>query len=202
MQEALWKGEFGDEYSERNSPQQLARLAGSNVAFFANIMRNIHVDSILEFGANWGPNIVAIKSLLPNAEFAAVEINEMAATKLKSLAPTVDVTVGSAADFEPARQYDLVFTKGVLIHIPPENLARVYKNMFNSSNKYILIAEYYNQTPTTIAYRGHENVLFKRDFAGDFMDEYPVKLVDYGFVYHRAVPASAQDGITRFLLEK
>jgi hypothetical protein len=50
-------------------------------------------------------------------------------------------------------------------------------------------------------YRGHADRLFKRDFAGDLIEKYGMKLVDYGFVYKRDNWAP-QDDITWFLLEK
>ena len=96
----------------------------------------------------------------------------------------------------------MVFIKGVLIHINPKYLDLVYKKLYNTSKKYILIAEYYNPTPVEINYRGHEGKLFKRDFAGEMMDKYSnLKLVDYGFSYHRD-NNFIQDDITWFLLEK
>ena len=53
-----------------------------------------------------------------------------------------------------------------------------------------------------MAYRGHEGKLFKRDFAGELLDKYPdLKLIDYGFVYHRDTNFP-QDDCTWFLLEK
>ena len=65
-----------------------------------------------------------------------------------------------------------------------------------------MVAEYYNPTPVSINYRGHTDKLFKRDFAGEIMDMYPnLKLVDYGFIYHRD-DAFPQDDITWFLMEK
>ena len=40
--------------------------------------------------------------------------------------------------------------------------------------------------PLSVTYRGHSERLFKRDFAGDFLDKYPdLNLIDYGFVYNR-----------------
>ncbi|MGE5403941.1 MAG: pseudaminic acid biosynthesis-associated methylase, partial [Candidatus Saccharibacteria bacterium] len=66
----------------------------------------------------------------------------------------------------------------------------------------IIVAEYYNPTPVEIQYRGHANKLFKRDFAGEMMDKYTdLKLVKYGFAYHRD-PNFPQDDITWMLLEK
>ena len=96
---------------------------------------------------------------------------------------------------------DLTFTAGVLIHINPEYLENVYDNLVNGSNRYVLVAEYYNPSPTKITYRGHEDRLFKRDFAGDLIDNYGLRLIDYGFVYKRDNWAP-QDDITWFLLEK
>jgi pseudaminic acid biosynthesis-associated methylase len=72
----------------------------------------------------------------------------------------------------------------------------------SSSKKYICIAEYYNRTPVSINYRGHDERLYKRDFVGEVLDKFPsLTLVDYGFVYHRD-PNFPQDDITWFLLEK
>jgi hypothetical protein len=65
-----------------------------------------------------------------------------------------------------------------------------------------LLCEYYNPAPTTVSYRGHNERLFKRDFAGEIMDRHPeMQLVDYGFAYHRD-PNFPQDDITWFLMEK
>lgn len=51
-------------------------------------------------------------------------------------------------------------------------------------------------------YRGNKNRLFKRDFAGEFMDKFPdVQLVEYGFAYHRDKRYMVDD-VNWFLLEK
>jgi pseudaminic acid biosynthesis-associated methylase len=87
------------------------------------------------------------------------------------------------------------------MHIKPTELAKVYENLYNLSKKYILIYEYYNPTPVSILYRGYEDRLFKRDFAGELIDKYNLHLVDYGFRYHRDNYFPAGDG-TWFLLQK
>lgn len=96
----------------------------------------------------------------------------------------------------------MALIKGVLIHIAPEHLSSVYDKLYQSANRYILVAEYYNPTPVSIPYRGHQDRLFKRDFAGEMLDRFPdLQLVDYGFVYHRD-PLFPQDDMTWFLLQK
>jgi spore coat polysaccharide biosynthesis protein SpsF len=50
-------------------------------------------------------------------------------------------------------------------------------------------------------YRGFKNKLFKRDFAGEFLNNYKkTKLIDYGFVYHK--DKYPQDDLNWFLIKK
>ncbi|MGA2852572.1 MAG: pseudaminic acid biosynthesis-associated methylase [Verrucomicrobiota bacterium] len=198
-QELFWAGAFGDDYSVRNTG---VNLIACNLALFAKILaRTENVSSVLELGANIGLNLRAIRQLLPAAKLTAVEINARAAAELKKI-PDIRVHHRSLLDFKPGRRHDFVFVKGVLIHINPEKLPRVYDLMRAASARYICIAEYYNPTPAAIPYRGHADRLFKRDFAGEMMRRFPgLRLVDYGFVYH-GDPNHPQDDITWFLMEK
>lgn len=197
-QESFWAGSFGDDYTSRNSEK---KWIASNTAFFSRILsRTKGINNVLELGANRGLNLQALKTLLPEASFNAVEINHVAALKLKNL-KFVNVFHESISAFAPPQSYDLVLIKGVLIHINPEQLDKVYSVIAKSAGRYICIAEYYNPTPTTIDYRGYADRLFKRDFAGELMDKYcDLKLVDYGFAWHRD-PSFPQDDLTWFLLE-
>ena len=54
--------------------------------------------------------------------------------------------------------------KGVLIHINPDELTRVYDNLHTLSARYVMVCEYYNPAPVVVNYRGIEDRLFKRDF--------------------------------------
>ena len=109
---------------------------------------------------------------------------------------------GSLLSFRPAEVYDLVFTKGVLIHVAPDDLPTAYDVLYRSSSRYVMVMEYYNPTPVELSYRGHDGRLFKRDFAGELLDRFPdLRLRDYGFAYHRD-PNFPLDDITWFLLER
>ncbi|WCJ60815.1 methyltransferase domain-containing protein [Fontisphaera persica] len=198
-QEAFWAGAFGSDYTQRNQGE---RLVASNASLFQRLLAKASPPaSILELGANIGLNLVALRQLLPEAHLAAVEINPEAVSHLRRL-PEVEVFHESLLEFQPPRAYDLVFTKGVLIHIAPEQLPKVYDLMYRASRRYVALAEYYNPTPVSVPYRGHLDRLFKRDFAGELLDRFPdLRLVDYGFVYRRD-PAHPQDDLTWFLLEK
>ena len=147
-------------------------------------------------------NLKALNLLYPGIDAHGVEINSEAAKQLEGAIPSSCVYNESILDFEPSRKWDLVLIKGVLIHINPEELQKVYDKLERSTGRYLLIAEYYNPSPVTVTYRGHNDRLFKRDFAGEVMERYPkLKLIDYGFIYRRD-PSFPQDDITWFLMER
>lgn len=199
-QEIFWSGEFGDNYIERNQGDQ---LLASNLNFFNTALGGCeNLNSCVEFGANIGMNLRAMKLLFPNIQCSGIEINKQAASQLKKLIGDDSVFNGSISDFNPASKADLALIKGVLIHISPTQLRETYEKLHQASKRYILIAEYYNPSPVSIDYRGHSDKLFKRDFAGEILDIYQdLRLVDYGFAYHRD-DKYPQDDITWFLLEK
>jgi pseudaminic acid biosynthesis-associated methylase len=199
-QEAFWSGEFGDKYSARNTG---ADWVAANTALFTKILARTHgVESAIEFGANIGLNLMALRHLLPEARLGAVEINPSAVEALRGWGGCEEVIQESILNYEPTSSYDLAFTKGVLIHINPDELGSVYEILYRSSHRYVLVAEYYNPSPVEIPYRGHSGRLFKRDFAGEILETYSdLRLVDYGFVWKRD-PNFPQDDLTWFLMEK
>jgi spore coat polysaccharide biosynthesis protein SpsF len=198
-QEKFWAGEFGNEYIQRNRD---AKIIANNLAFFAKALQHTtEIKSCIEFGANIGLNLIALKQLCPDIQQYAIEINSTAAKQLKDVVGEDNVFEGSILQYQPQKQFDLVLSKGVLIHINPDVLDSVYEKLYSSSQKYILLAEYYNPTPVNIPYRGHTDKLFKRDWAGDLLTKYTdLQLIDYGFVYRR--DRFPQDDLHWFLLKK
>lgn len=199
-QEKFWMQDFGDEYTHRN---QGKIYITSNLALFAKIFtRTQNINSLIEFGANRGLNIEAIKLLLPKVQISAVEINNVAVEKLRLIGGELEIYHQSILNFIPTKVWDFVLSKGVLIHINPDYLKKVYEILYQSSSRYICLVEYYNPTPVEVDYRGHKGKLFKRDFAGEMLDYFKnLRLLDYGFVYHRDIHFP-QDDLTWFLLEK
>ncbi|MFC3122162.1 pseudaminic acid biosynthesis-associated methylase [Agaribacter flavus] len=197
-QEAFWAEDFGTDYIKRNNSAQLYH---SKVATWAKMLKaTAGLTSVLELGCNIGLNLKAIHGLNPSVKLQGVEINQEAATQAANLgiADIYQDTILNKLELSPV---DLTFTAGVLIHINPDRLHVVYRNLVNLSRRYVLVAEYYNPSPVSIEYRGHQDRLFKRDFAGELMSEFGLKLVDYGFVYKRD-NWTPMDDITWFLLEK
>jgi pseudaminic acid biosynthesis-associated methylase len=199
-QERFWAGEFGDAYAARNSDEALVR---NNVALFTVALKSCGaIANCIEFGANVGLNLRALQAIYPGQQQYAIEINSSAATKLAQVIPKENVVHGSILDFVPKRTFDLVLTKGVLIHIEPDSLSRVYDALHDATGRHLLICEYYNPSPVEVTYRGNARKLFKRDFCGEILDRFDdLRLVDYGFVYRRD-PRFPQDDCTWFLMER
>ncbi|MGD9834730.1 MAG: pseudaminic acid biosynthesis-associated methylase [Piscinibacter sp.] len=199
-QEGFWAGQFGTDYIARNESKA---LLAANVGLFARALRGAGtISSCVEFGANIGMNLRALRVLYPEISLRGIEINRDAAAELAKLLGDERVYCGSMFDFQPAEPADLTLSKGVLIHINPDMLPAAYSKLYQASRRWILICEYYNPSPVAIPYRGHSDRLFKRDFAGEMLEAYPgLALVDYGFAYRRD-PVFPQDDISWFLLRK
>lgn len=200
-QEGLWAGDFGTDYVARNAAPA---LVADNAALFGKVLAATGggVGSVLELGPSIGNNLRALRALLPAAELHSVEINAAAAAQITAWGGAT-VEVGTIIGYDGGgRQWDLTFTKGVLIHVFPDALATVYDTLVRASRRWVMVCEYYNPTPVEVPYRGQRHALFKRDFAGEILDAHPeLALVNYGFTYHRD-PQHPLDDSTWFLMEK
>lgn len=201
-QETFWSGNFGDLYTDRNNGDVITR---SNLLFWGEILKRTGpIDNCFEIGCNRGLNLDAIKALLPDCSTIGLEINSYAASECAGKGHQVfeGTILAPPAEARSIGIADLSIASGVLIHINPDNLNSAYELLYSFSRKFILISEYFNPVPVELPYRGHENKLFKRDFAGEFWVQYPsLRLVDYGFVW-RKDPLAPRDDQNWFLFEK
>lgn len=149
-----WRDEFGKAYTERNVVDYHDRLPA-----FQHMLDGLRLDRILEVGCNRGHNMHAIQEIFPDAEVCGVEPNKHA------LAFATGAIPGNIYDLPFKNVYfDLAFTAGVLIHIPPQRLAEALKEVVRVSRRYVLAVEYFAEKDTSISYRGHDDLLWKRNF--------------------------------------
>ena len=175
-QENFWEGSFGDEYTQRNSNHN--QINNFSKIFLEN---RLSIKSAIEIGSNLGKNLDALKLLFPECKTFGIEINKSA---YQTLSKNHDGFNGSIYDFSTDMQYELSISYGVLIHQPQEKLKDYYRKLYDFSNKYILITEYFSPYPVTVKYRDYDNKLFKRDFAKEFWNTFnDLKLIDYGFFW-------------------
>ena len=199
-QELFWSGSFGDAYTVRNDC-----VSFNNLSFFINIFSFINdkseLNSLLEIGCNNGCNLKAIHMLRPKMKLTGVDINNYACSGLEHH-KWLNVINASIFDDHVLEPHDIVLCKGFLIHINPNDYDIVFEKIYNSSNKYIIIAEYYSKICRPINYRTFDNKLWSNDFFSEFKMRYnDIQLVEYGFVYHRD-EVNPQDDLTWFLIKK
>lgn len=183
-----WRGDFGDEYIGRNTASPGA-VADAAVAL-ATVLGRVQPAprSILEVGANIGINLRALR-FLTTADLWAVEPNSRAR---QSLVDDGVVVSDHALDGHlgqlplPDSSVDIAFTRGVLIHVPDSQLDRAYDELYRVSGRYVLSMEYFSQRPEQVTYRGHDDMLFKRDYGSIWIDRFPaLQYVANGFFWRR-----------------
>lgn len=199
----FWRGEFGNAYTDRNlaTPVQLA----ARIAMWSDILKPMvgrMPRSILEVGCNLGINLRALRALT-QATFYAVEPIEKAREILirDGVVEAKNVRGGMAQSVEfPDGVADLAFTSGVLIHIHPDHLLAACSEIHRCSSRYIVCVEYFSDKPDAIPYRGALDKLFKRDFGGFWMDNFPdLTVLATGFAWKRT---TGLDNLTWWVFEK
>lgn len=153
--EALYKRNYGLTRTELNQK------------FLASLDRSAR---ILEVGSNVGNQLLCLQKM-GFSHLYGIELQSYAVELSKSRTKGINIIQGEASDIPFKDNYfDMVFTSGVLIHIAPSDQPGVMKEIYRCSRKYIFGFEYYSEMPKEIVYRGHENLLWKADFAGEYLE--------------------------------
>lgn len=160
------------------------------------------ISSFLECGSNIGRNINLLSVVLPQSEINVIELSPLALDIARNRFKVNESFQGSIKDSEFKSKFDLVFTSGVLIHVSPDDLLSSMEKIYEHSNKYVLIAEYFNRTPVEIEYRGQRDKLFKRDFGKLFFENFKCNLLDVGFLWGHLYDPAGFDDLTYWLFEK
>jgi spore coat polysaccharide biosynthesis protein SpsF len=201
-QEMFWATTYADDYIKKNSEFDHTLGAVAWAKMLQKTQRG-GVSNYLECGCNIGRNITQIKLALPDAKPSIIEISEPAFKYVTTHHDFENAYNGPILDSNFEKEFfDLVFTLGVLIHINPDQLLEHMAIMYGYSKKYILIGEYFNRTPVSIEYQGEKDKLFKRDFGKLFIENFDVKLLDYGFLWGHIYDSAGFDDVTWWLFEK
>jgi len=166
----VWRGDFGFAYTNRNVVDPTVRLPA-----FRTMLAGAHVKSVLEVGCNRGHNLATLAEVLgPDAGIAGLEPNDYARGFAAETAPGATLVYGHADALPFADEsFDLVLTCGVLIHVPPALYETSLREIHRVARRYVLAVEYFAEAETAISYREQEDLLWKRDFGGDYRRLFP-----------------------------
>ena len=199
-QQKFWAKDYAKEYMIKNHEFNLT--LGVECWRKMLVSCDEDVTSILECGSNIGRNINFLNVLKPGATKSVIESSKPAFDFVPKNYKLPSAFNGSIEDSQLRGNFDLVFTVGVLIHIHPDHLLTNLSRMFDYSSKYLLIGKYFNRTPVMVEYQGQKERLFKRDFGRLFIEKFPVKLIDYGFLWGYVYDNARFDDITWWLFKE
>lgn len=177
----FWSGDFGHQYTTRNTMNQedwdetyiknfgLTRST-MNEAFLDDLRRDLR---ILEVGSNTGHQLKALQQI-GFTNLYGIELQLDAARLAQNLRENICIVQASGLEIPFGDgSFDLVFTSGVLIHIAPHDLPFIMGEIHRCSSRYIWGFEYYSDSITEINYRGNNGVLWKANYASLFMQRFP-----------------------------
>jgi pseudaminic acid biosynthesis-associated methylase len=192
----IWQGEFGKAYTNRNVVDWRGRVSS-----FKKMLSGLRISRVLEIGCNRGHNLRTLSEIFSDdVEILGVEPNRYALAIARCASDKVSAMSGNIYDLPfKDRYFDLVFTSGVLSHVPLDRLADAMRETARVSSRYILALEYYAEQEIEIEYRGHRDLLWKRNF----LEHYHANIPDLTLV--RSGSWAKEDGFDRahwWLLEK
>jgi pseudaminic acid biosynthesis-associated methylase len=179
-QAEAWKGDFGREYTDRNtlSVDEVEALYFGLFGITRTELNSPFVDlldrsiRILEIGSNIGSQLKILQRMGFQSLYG-IEIQQAAIEKARSQTTNINLIQGNALDV-PFKDgfFDLVFTSGVLIHIAPENLFRVLAEVHRCSKRYIWGFEYFAEQLTEVAYRDRAEMLWKGNYTKLYLQQF------------------------------
>ena len=199
--EQFWKNDVTKSYINNNKKfdQQLGVKAWNKML---KKIKHDEINSLLECGSNIGRNINFLNEVLPHSTKSIIEFAKVPYDIVTNKFELKSKYFGPIKNASFSTKFDLVFTSGVLIHIDPTELMENLNNIYKLSSRYILLNEYFNRTPLMIEYRGELNKLFKNNFGAIFIENFKVKLIDYGFLWGKEYDSAGFDDTTYWIFEK
>ena len=167
--ETMWAGEFGDSYVDRNLDEVPERAT-----FWSGVLERFPTRHVLEVGCAHGENLRHLARLLPPHDVWGADLNDRALAAAATVAPGTNAVWSVARELPfRDRQFDLVFTCGLLIHMPENALGLVMQEIVRCSRRWVMWMEYHADETTDINYRDRPGILFKRDYGHIFADLFP-----------------------------
>lgn len=177
-----WAGDAGRQYTDRNprTVEGMNELRDDayghtqfelDERFLGELDRDLR---ILEVGSNVGVQLRILREMGFENVYG-LDVNRYALARSRTEAPDIEVVQASALDIPfPTDAFDLVFTIGVLVTIPPEKVDRAVDEIVRCSRRYVWGLEFFAEEHTAIRDRG---LYWKGDFPGRFRERHDLRTV-------------------------
>lgn len=212
--EEEWERKFGNDYTERNemTATEYNELVYKRIGISRTDQMKDVIDfganSVLEVGCNIGNQLFLLRSYNSSKELWGVDVNTRALQFANGRAEglhRISFEYGSAYDLPfDDDSFDIVFTAGLLIHIPPEELQTILHEIHRCTKKYIVGFEYYFSHEVEdfkeVKYHGTDGMLWISDYAHWYLNQFDDLRMVKERIYPYIEDRTKMDHV--FLLEK
>lgn len=157
-----WQGEMGERYSimEKKLPDTTRARVASEI-----IHGIVQPLSVLEVGSSTGEQSLLLYDTWRNTKFVCLDPSRDAVQIGQKRFPQFIFIRGYALDLPFAdNSFDLVFTAGVLMHIPKEEIQQSIEQLFRVARKYVVMEEYTDDVESATGFYGYPAMLFLREY--------------------------------------
>lgn len=179
----IWEKYTDD--NEASSQDELAK-------FIYHITIALDAKRICEAGCNVGNNLACFPS---TSDVHGIDLSDHALEKARKKYPSFNFKQESITDISyPDSYFDLVFTRGVLIHIPENEMDVVLKQLARISKKWIFNLEYFGKDGEMIKWKRGDNLLWYRNMK-ERWSKFDVEIIS-----DVDIPSNIDSGKMRFTL--
>lgn len=178
---AYWR-ERGLDYLEKF---QHERYAEQEQVLF-DYLRGLDFETVLEVGCGFG----RIGSRLNAASYTGIDLSPTMLKAARDRIPDGNLIETSLEDFKPNTKYDLVLAVEVLMHIPPDGIAKAVRKLDRMSARHIVTLDWTTPLPRM------------KTAEHNFLHDYPLLLGTGPFGRPRSVRAVPIGLQTLFHVEK
>jgi len=118
-------------------------------------LKGIKFSSVLELGCGYGRITKLILENFQVSRYVAIDISSVLIEKAKNKIPDkVEFQVNDINNISKEEKFDLVLASEVLMHIKPNNIERIIRNIISISNNHIINIDWYERPNPKIRF-GH-----------------------------------------------
>lgn len=118
-----------------------SEIANLRSKWFVEQIGSLDFDSIFEVGVFSGRNLRYIQDRFPNAKVGGVDVSEQIVEYASEKVPEAKIECSTVYDMNTDDKWDIVFTMGVLLHIPMDQINTAVSNCVKRANKYVIHLE-------------------------------------------------------------
>lgn len=150
--EELWK-----EYTKDNKN----KIGDDQAKFIYFLSIALGAKRICEAGCNLGNNLTHFPS---DYEIYGIDMSQYALEEAKKRFPSFKFTIGNLGSIPYDDSFfDLIFTRGVLIHTPDSDIDKILEELIRVSKKWIFNLEYFGEDGKMIKWERGDELLWYRN---------------------------------------